>query len=114
MSVSGIVVDHENRPISGVLVVAQARDPDQRQWLMPDALTGTDGRFTIDRIPNVPLVILAFPNPDPPLIGYSSAPGRPNLRDPDRVVLAAKPGQVDVRVVIAERKQSNSFNSPRP
>jgi hypothetical protein len=54
LCVSGIVVDPSGRPVEGARVVGTADGPIKCPWL-----TGEDGRFTIENVPDVPVMLSA-------------------------------------------------------
>ena len=109
MTVSGIVVNQQDRPAAGVLVVAEAPDLEYDQlrrqveskWFMPVDLTGDDGRFVIERLPNVSLSVTAYPHPRTNQLCASQIAYWPDRRDPDQASLTAEAGMEDLRIVIS-------------
>jgi hypothetical protein len=90
-SVSGVVVDSDGSPLAGsqITVSARAGSPDANGW----AQAGKDGRFTIARLPNVPLKLTAYVYPKPAAKGTKAPP-------PLTAIVDAKAGQTDVRIVL--------------
>jgi hypothetical protein len=89
--VAGIVVDPEGKPVAGVVVGARMRSGQSFPRGFAREPTGSDGRFTIRGVPNVPLTLDAYIRP------ADSARDR-SIRFSSRV--EAEPGQADVRIVL--------------
>jgi hypothetical protein len=89
--VSGIVVDPDGKPVAGATVSAQLRSDESIPRAFTKRPTGPDGKFTIQGVPNVPLMLMAY-------MWRPYDPKDAQIRFP--VYVDAEPGETDVRIVL--------------
>lgn len=96
--VAGIVVDPDGKPVAGVTVSASEKGGGGISFGRrgPPPLTGKDGRFRLEDLPNVPLELLAYIRSDENTKDRS-------IHFPARA--QAAPNQTDVRIVLDPKLQ---------
>ena len=93
LSVSGVVVDDEDKPVAGVRLSCDGDDQPSRS-----TQTDTDGKFILENVCSGKMRISANKSGTPRLNGYIETEG----------------GSTDVKVVISERPSSTRYVPKRP
>ncbi len=93
LSVSGVVVDDEDKPVAGVRVYCHGDNQPSRS-----TQTDTDGKFTLENVCAGRMRISANKSGTPRLYGYIETEG----------------GAIDVQIVISQRSSSTRYQPKRP
>jgi hypothetical protein len=103
-SVSGVVVDPRGRPVVGASISASyANGRPLIQSRFQEIVTGPDGRFQLDQLPDEPLRLMAY---------FSPPAGSTDLRIRFPAYATVSPGEKGARIVLDPKLSQRSAPIP--